>query len=388
MKHALTVAAAGLTVIVILSLFLTLNWYGSNQTPQREFYVGVEYAYGNQIGEIKALVDKVKDYTNLFVLGSVELSFNRTALTEACDYIVAANLNLIVFFTSSTDYDYSIPGEFNYTVFTWMHDAQTRYGSQFLGIYRYDEPGGNQIDNGPQQIVNSSIVPPYATYAYVANSYVGNLSVFPYYYLNYAPRIFTSDYALYWFDYKANYTTIFAEFVGNESRNRHIALCRGAANAFNHDWGAIITWKYDHAPYLENGDELYNDLTLAYSAGAKYGVLFSYPDITGYGTLTEEHFDALKRFWNEMHSNPDGFGSDSPEVAYVVPADYGFGFRSTKDSIWGLFPSDDLSAKIFSDVETLTVEYGAHLNIFYDEPVSAAQLQNYRTVYYWNQTIP
>jgi hypothetical protein len=373
--------------IIVVSLFIALNWFSANQILPREYYVGVEYAYGNQISEVKALVDKVKDYTNLFILGSVELSFNRTALTEASDYIIAAKLNLIVFFTSSTQYDYAVSDRFNYTVFDWMADAKQKYGSQFLGIYRYDEPGGHQIDVGPSQIINNTVVPPNVTYSQISESYVGNLSIFPYYYLNYAPKIFTSDYALYWFDYKANYTTIFAEFVGNESRQRHIALCRGAADAFNKDWGVIVTWKYNQAPYLESGDELYSDLALAYSAGAKYTIVFSYPNITNYGTLTEKHFDALQRFWNTLHSDPQSLGSNTPQVAYVVPRDYGFGFRSANDSIWGFFYYDLYSAKIYNDVETLTARYGAHLNIFYDEPQTMTQLQNYQTVYYWNQTI-
>ncbi len=389
MKRPLViVVAASLTTIILLSVFVALYWPGNSQAEPREFYVGVEYAYGDQPNQVKALVDKVKDYTNLFILGSVELSFNRTALTETCDYIVDNNLNLIVFFTSSIDYDYSMPGVFNYTVFDWMLEAQQRYGSQFLGIYRYDEPGGNQVDNGPNQIVNNTVVPPGAGYEYVANSYVGNLSVFPKYYLNYAPRIYTSDYALYWFDYKANYTTVFAEFVGNESRSRHIALCRAAAETFGKDWGTIITWKYSQAPYLESGDELYSDLTLAYSSGAKYAVVFSYPDITGYGTLTEEHFEALQSFWNNLHTDPESFGLNQPEVAYVVPADYGFGFRSANDSIWGLFPADALSAKIYGDVEALIERYDTHLNIYYDEPIAAVQLSCFDKVYYWNQTVP
>ena len=93
-------------------------------------------------------------------------------------------------------------------------------------------------------------------------------------------RLFTSDYALYWFDYKSGYKTVFAEFVGNESRERHIALCRGAAETLGRDWGVIVTWKYNQPPYLESGDELYSDLALAYSSGAKYAVVFSYPNIT------------------------------------------------------------------------------------------------------------
>jgi len=372
--------AAVLVASVVLSLFLVQNWLSSNQTPAREFYVGVMFAYGNETSQVKALVDKVKDYTNFFVLGSTDLLDSQSALTEACDYIYNANLSFIVQFKGLQAYNYSITD--------WMVMAHQRYGNQFLGVYRYDEPGGSQLDGNPaQQLINSTAAGPNPTYASVANQYVYTLSYFSTYYLNYSPRIFTSDYALYWFDYKADYTTVFAEFVGNQSRDRHIALCRGAANAFDKDWGVIVTWKYNQAPYLESGVELYNDLALAYSAGAKYAVVFSYPQIGPYGTLTDEHFQALQLFWNMLHTNPGSFGSNPPNAAYVVPADYGFGFRSATDTIWGLFPPDELSSKIFSDVSILTVKYGAHFNILYDEPVITPLLKNYTQVFYWNQTV-
>jgi hypothetical protein len=200
-------------------------------------------------------------------------------------------------------------------------------------------------------------------------------------------KLFTSDYALYWFDYKAGYPTVFAEFVGNESRERHIALCRGAAETLGKDWGAIITWKYNQAPYLESGDELYSDLVLAYSSGAKYAVVFSYPNITKYGTLTEEHFEALEMFWDTLHKDPSSLGSAKSSVAYVIPADYGFGFRSADDSIWGYFPADEYSAKIYSDTVALTAKYGAKLNILYDGAETAAKLGDYSAVYYYNQTV-
>ena len=372
--------AVSLIVIVFLSLFLLFNWGSSNQTPGREFYVGVEYAYGNQSSEVIALVDKVKDYTNLFVFGA-EMTSDGLDLTKACNYVYEANLSFIVQFKGLDKY--------NYNITTWMLEAREKYGAQFLGIYRYDEPGGHQIDDTPDlQLINSTVISPDATYAQVSKAYVGNLSYFPAYYLQFAPKMFTADYALYWFDYKANYTTLFGEFVGNESRQTHIALCRGAAEAFNKDWGTIITWKYfNEVPYLEDGEELYNDLSLAYSAGAKYAVVFSYPKIGEYGTLTDDHFDALQRFWNTLHSNPSSFGVNNAEVAYVVPADYGFGFRRPDDSIWGLFPADNLSPKIYDDVQLLTGRYGAHLNIIYDEPIIAPLLANYNEVFYWNQTI-
>ena len=375
MNRKLAILTAILLITLIsISLILTVNLF-SNQTSSREFYVGVEYAYGDQASELKDLVDKVKNYTNLFVIGSVGLSFNRTALDEACDYIFNAKLNLIVLFTDSTKY--------NYSIFTWMADAKLKYGDSFLGIYKYDEPGGNQLDKGAFMLINSS-----ASYAQVAKTYVGNLSSIVNFYLDYSPKLFTADYGLYWFDYKSDYSTVFAEFVGTQSRQRHIALCRGAAQAFNKDWGAIVTWKYDQAPYLESGDELYSDLSLAYSAGAKYAVVFSYPKIGAYGTLTDDHFEALEKFWNTLHSNPESFGSSKPEAAYVVPKDYGFGFRSANDTIWGLFEADALSAKILDDVNKLIAKYDSRLDILYDEPeVIAPQLKSYSKVFYWNQTI-
>jgi hypothetical protein len=268
-----------------------------------------------------------------------------------------------------------------------MTDAQQRYGNKFLGIYKIDEPGGNQLDNSLlSQIINDT-----TTYAATAQNYVGNLTQMNNYHRPYTPRIFTADYALEWFDYKANYTAVLAEFVGNESRNRIIAQNRGAAHAFQRDWGVIVNWKYNQPPhYLESGSELYDDLALAYSAGASYGVVFSYPNLTGssYGILEEEHFGALQRFWNTMQRNPESFGDNTAEVAYVVPPDYGFGFRSPSDRIWGLFPNDTLSAKIYSDVALFTDRFGAKLDILYNEPDRIAPLLGgYREVFYWNQTI-
>ena len=332
--------------------------------------------------EVKALVDKVKDFTNLFVIGSVELTFNRTALDESCDYIFNSGLNFIILFTGKDMYNYSN----GYTIMNWMVDAQHKYGSQFLGIYKIDEPGGNQLEKGPSMLINDTV-----TYHQTAQAYVGNLSAMINHYHPYNPNIFTADFALNWFDYKANYTAVFAEFVGNESRQRIIALERGAALAFHKDWGVIINWKYNQPPYLESGEELYNELSLAYSSGAKYAFVFSYPKIGEYGTLSEEqgHFASLKKFWDTLQRNPDSFGSNKAEVAYIVPADYGFGFRNPNDRIWGLFPSDILSTKIYNDINnTLIPRYGSSFDIIYDEPqIIDPVLGNYSKVFYWNQTI-
>ena len=385
----LILAVALLIALISVSLFLSLEPY--KEISARPFYLGVEFAYGNQFSQVKALVDKVKGYTNLFVIGSVLLTFNRTALNESCNYLYSSGLNFIVLVTSFPMYNSTNGYPSNSNLFDWMGNATIDYGDQLLGFYRYDEPGGNQLDDGTFQLVKNASL----RYAGIADSYVYNVGGIVNYYATLAKttaapvRIFTSDYGLYWFDYESGYSTVFGEFVGNQSRQRIIALDRGAAQSFNKPWGVIITWKYDQKPYLESPYDLLSDLGLAYSAGATYAVVFSYPNITGYGTLTQEDFEALQTFWDDIHTTPRQFGSSAAEAAYVVPANFGFGFRSVDDTIWGLFPATNYSytAKIWSDTQLLLSRYQYRLNIIYNTTVIEPTLNEYAKVFYYNQTV-
>jgi hypothetical protein len=196
---------------------------------------------------------------------------------------------------------------------------------------------------------------------------------------------FTSDYALYWFDYLAGYDVVLAQFGWNHSRVQDIALVRGAAKLQNKDWGVILTWTFNNSPYLEDGGKLYDDLVLAYENGAKYIVVFNYPKINEYGILEDEHFLALEKFWQETQTDLD----HSPLVAnyaLVLPKNYGFGMRYVNDSIWGLWKSDEKSMQIWNISRKLLSQYGLQLDIIYED--DRFSLENkYSKIFYWNSTM-
>jgi len=102
--------------------------------------------------------------------------------------------------------------------------------------------------------------------------------------------------------------------------------------------------------------------------------------------LTQEHFDALKDFHNYV-ANHAPRNADYHEVttAYVLPADYGFGFRYPQDSIWGLWSSNDTTQKIYSDVEALIAQKRTGFDVVYDYPglVSDA-MGRYDVFVFWN----
>jgi hypothetical protein len=332
--------------------------------------------------EAKLLIDKVKAYTNLFIVDSWTISTNETALNEVCDYAVKASLKFMVFFDyiSHAIYQWHLP---------WLENAKERWGDKFLGIYLYDEPGGKQIDEGQWDEGLRGIFSNMSDYADAASKFVSSLnsSFSMQDAKNLSIPVFTSDYALYWFDYLAGYDTIFAELGWNHSTTQQIALCRGAATTQKKDWGAILTWKYYDPPYLATGAEMLDDMLTAYTAGAKYVIVFNYPRVNEYGALEEEHFQAMQQFWNHFHAYPRSItGTISGDVAFVLPKNYGWGMRRPDDKIWGWWPSDALSPVIWDNMTKLIEKHGLKLDIVYDEAQSRFE-ERYSQVYLWNATI-
>jgi hypothetical protein len=376
MKQVFTLSLILLMLIATTSFLVPYPLIDEN-SKIAQFFVGVTFG-GNTTAEAKLLIDRVKTYTNLFVLQSGTISENETATNEICDYAVAAGLNIIVFF-----------GMFNRPwQLPWLNTTEQKWGDKFLGVYYYDESGGIYLD---YQWNASNSLP--QNYDKVAEFFVNSIRRFPDMRKLKASSIttFTSDYALYWFDYLAGYDVLLAQFGWNHTLVQDIALVRGAARMQNKSWGAIITWKYDEPPYLDSGQEIYNQMLMAYEAGAKYVIIFNYPKIgdNPYGIMMDEHFEALERFWKDVMAVPNLriiHDSSQAEAALVLPRNYGWGMRQPDDKIWGFWGPDEKSPQIWELSRNLLSQYGIHLDIVYDDPAFPVT-GKYPRIYYWNQTI-
>jgi len=409
---------------IFLIMILAISGFGiyishsnrNSASPNSTTYVGVAFG-GNTTAEAKLLIDRVKSYTNLFVLdsGRNPISQNQSSIEEICDYAVSNGLNVIINLGIRDVRDAS-------RFWFWQHHLNNtqlwtvRWGSKFLGIYYDDEPGGIQLDgnwsdwfrnygqtflqrnfttaNDLNQIYLNMVAAMTngtspQNYDLESKFFVqdllqrdGGLNALK------ADGIttFTSDYCLYWFDYLGGYNVLFTQLGWNCSVSEQIALVKGAARLQNKTWGAILTWKYDSTPYLDTEDQIYNQMLFSYEAGAKYIVIFNYPyDGNDYGAMRDEQFIALQRFWNDVHGKKFANLSD-PEVALVLPKNYGWGMRFPNDTIWGFWPTDNKTQQIAMDTSKLLAEYSVSLDIVYDDPAYPVTNAGYQFVYYWNST--
>jgi len=386
-------------------------------------YVGVAFC-GNTTAEAIALIDRTKNYTNLFVLdtGRSELSRNESAIYEICDYATSNGLQIIL--------NLGINGAYETDVTTWFWDANLtdmkanwtqRWGDKFLGIYYNDEIGGVQLDGSWAQffhiagdrLANSSIpairaleeiqtkLEFYRDTNSIPDNYDMEADFFVNLVVNYYPGLaelnrnnvttFMSDYGLYWWDYLGGYDVMLAELGWNASVAQQIAQVKGAARLQDKEWGAMITWKYNDVPFLDSAKEIYDQMLASYQAGAKYIMIFNYAkDENATNTaeaMTDEHYMALYQFWQDIHSK-DYEDNSGAEAALVLPHNYGWGMRNPNDTIWGFWPTDAKTEQIAVNMYKLLVEYGTKLDIVYEDPAFPVANAHYKTVYYWNQTLP
>jgi hypothetical protein len=374
MKQTIKVAlSVALLATIILSSLVVMHYNKKENIFGQDLFFGITCG-STEIGEIKLLVDKVKEYTNLFVVDSWDIATNETALTEVCEYAIDAKLNILVYF-NSINYDWHL---------RWLNEAKEKWGTRFLGVYFWDEPGGRRIDGGGW--VRGETFENVSSYSEAAKKFVEDLNSdpTPVRLRNNSIPMYTADYALYWFDYLVGYDVIFVELGWNSSRIQQIGLCRGAAKVQNKEWGAIITWTYSESPYLESGPEIFEDMLIAYLAGAKYILVFNYPHINPYGILEEEHFTAMKNFWNLTRSSKGTGKRLESNVAFVLPDAYGWGMRNQNDSIWGVWPSDDLSPSLWDKMNELIEKHGLELDIIYDNAQFNYE-KKYLKIYRWDE---
>lgn len=370
-----------LLLTLISSSFFGLFPLGIAAQNIPDVLVGVDIAYGD-VEDVKSLADKVETYANLIILGCTAVTQNKLKLEEACQYLFDKGFFFIVYQEYPLDHSW-----LSFSKSTWYENAKTRWSNQFLGIYYTDEVGGKQLD----QYEGWISVPNADNYASASDLFNQSISKSIDWFKdgytngNQIP-IFTSDYALYWFDYQAGYDVVLAQFGWNYSRELNVGLCRGAATALDKDWGAILTWTYKQPPYIESGREVYNDLLLAYNNGAKYIAVFdSDKDYTA-SILEQEHLDALKEFWQYTQQNTRRTSLVSQRTAYALPQDYAYGFRGPEDKIWGLWQADALSGPISSELGALLGEHDSNLDIIYEDELGLGETKDYKILVYWNTT--
>ena len=370
-KHVFVIIAC----ILILSLLFYSFFNIGYENEFAEFYVGVDVAYAD-LDKIKNLVDQVAGYTNIVIIGSTGITYDQYKLNQTILYLEDKDLSYAVFAAGATR-------------LVSINESVSSYNDNFFGIYYDDEHGGRQLDLDARRSVFGA-----DNYSDAASQFIHNISyrLSGEFYLNTSYsfivpssfRLFTSDYALYWFDYLGGYDVVLAQLGWNYSRQMNIALCRGAATIHDRDWGIIVTWTYTEPPYLGSGEELFDDLVLAYKNGAKYALVFDSDENYAQSTLSQEHLDALERFWQYTKEHPRPADLLDGRVAFVLPRDYGYGFRGPEDKIWGLWENDELSSKISEDLGILLEGYGSKLDVIYNDGLKLDD--TYKQYFFWNGT--
>ena len=195
-----------ITIVVLLfsASFIVILTFNGDKTQARVFpeglYVGVT-ADGNLTTTIR-LIDKVNKFSNMLVILNPEIVKNQTKLTKVCDHAQKSGMSFYIHMSHPSYWN------FDYNPFEWYYEAKEKYKENFLGIYLYDEPGGNQLDLGPFREFDFEMMP--YDYRDAANTFTYYLYVQMRDFIKF-DKIVTSDYGLFWFDYEAGYDVIFCD---------------------------------------------------------------------------------------------------------------------------------------------------------------------------------
>ena len=243
MKQVHILAIILTIILLVASATLLVSYTQSLNSKKDPVYVGVAFG-GNTVAQAKLLIDKTKNYTNLFILdsGINPISTNQTAVREICDYATNAGLNIIVNLGSWTPWNWPWQIQF-------LNTSRAIYGDKFLGAYYDDEPGGIPLDwNWTKQFAENKLLfgpngttnPLSLTSICQKIQLANQTGISPQNYTveaqwfnqllernrghndlkRYNITTFTSDYALYWFDYLGGYDTLFAQLGWNQACQR------------------------------------------------------------------------------------------------------------------------------------------------------------------------
>lgn len=207
-----------LLAIILLAAALAVQKSFFKPDSKPDLLVGVDVGYGDA-ETVYTIANAVSGYANLIVLGSTEVTANMTALTNVCDYLSQKGFYFIVYVGLGNGTYFPPSGP----TFEFIQTANNRWGAKFLGTYLFDEVGGKQLDFPPNYPDRPAKVA--SNFSNVAIQYF--LGVQPYlsiyrdfYYSSPQMKLYTSDYALYWYDYCSGYDVVFAEFLGNQTQNQ------------------------------------------------------------------------------------------------------------------------------------------------------------------------
>lgn len=349
-----------------------------------DVFFGVHLGYGD-LAETMTLIDRTSSFTNMILIGTSRLYYDAQKLTEGFQYAYDRGLYLMSFAPAlfHSDIGYSPRDEFlEYANLTW--------GDRILGFYAVDEPGGHILDGDVLSYWLDEGMP--SSPAEASQDFVFDLgrrldTVRVSRLANWDYPVFTADYGLYWFDFRAGYDGLFAEFVANYSRQLTVSLVRGASMVQRKEWGVLIGWKYDCSPYLASGEELFEDMVFAYESGAKYILIYDANEGWTEDILQDEHLDAMQRFWQYVKDNPRGESLVSNKVALVLPGDYGCGFRWPGDKLWGIWNQGLDSETINLVISNMLELYGENLDIIFDDGLSPYSTYGYGELVSWDDPL-